>query len=335
MSLHICGTNRKSEKMNQGITKEIQLSMYESMLRQRLLDEKVVELYKKGLIQGIAHPALGQEAVAGGVIATLSKEDLIVSNHRGHGHSLAKGVSERAMFSELFGKESGMCRGRGGSMHSSDMECGVVFSTAIVGGGIPLAVGVALALKMDKKPNCVVCFFGEGACNTGAFHEALNMAAVMKLPIVFICENNQYAISTPTTKSTAGHIYLRGEGYGIPGQLVDGMKVLDVYEATSIAVARAKRGEGPTLIECETYRYTGHGPYDIGLDYRTQEEIDRWKERDPITNFEQILISQNLATPLELQEIRDRVRQIVEEAVQFAQNSPYPPKEQLSDYVWA
>jgi TPP-dependent pyruvate/acetoin dehydrogenase alpha subunit len=317
------------------ITKEIQLSMYESMLRQRLLDEKVVELYKKGLIQGIAHPCLGQEAIAAGVIANLSKEDLVVSNHRGHGHSLAKGVSERAMLSELFGKETGMCRGLGGSMHSSDMECGVVFSTAIVGGGIPLAVGVALALKMDKKPNCVVCFFGDGACNTGAFHEALNMAAVWKLPILFVCENNQYAVSTPITKSTAGHIYLRAEGYGIPGQLVNGMKVLDVYEAASIAIARAKRGEGPTLMECETYRYTGHGPYDIGLDYRTQEEIDRWKARDPITTFEQKLIAQNLATAMELQGIRDRVRQRVEEAVQFAQNSAYPPKEHLSDYVWA
>jgi pyruvate dehydrogenase E1 component alpha subunit len=321
--------------MNQIITKEIQLSMYESMLRQRLLDEKVVELYKKGLIQGIAHPGLGQEAVAAGVIANLSQEDLIVSNHRGHGHSLAKGVSERAMFSELFGKETGMCRGLGGSMHSSEMECGVVFSTAIVGGGIPLAVGVALALKMDKKPNCVVCFFGDGACNTGAFHEALNMAAVWKLPVVFVCENNQYAVSTPITKSTAGHIYLRGEGYGIPGQLVNGMEVLDVYEAASTTITRAKRGEGPTLMECETYRYTGHGPYDIGLDYRTQEEIDLWKARDPITSFEQKLISQNLATALELQEIRERVREKVEEAVQFAQNSPYPPKGQLSQYVWA
>ena len=321
--------------MSSAIAREIQLSMYESMLKQRLLDEKVVELYKKGLIQGIAHPCLGQEAVAAGVIANLSKEDLVVSNHRGHGHSLAKGVSERAMLSELFGKETGMCRGLGGSMHSSDMECGVVFSTAIVGGGIPLAVGVALALKMDKKPNCVVCFFGDGACNTGAFHEALNMAAVWQLPVVFVCENNQYAVSTPITKSTAGHIYLRGEGYGIPGQLVNGMKVLDVYDAASTAITRAKRGEGPTLIECETYRYTGHGPYDIGLDYRTQEEIDRWKARDPITSFEQKLITQNLATTQELQGIRDRVRQRVEEAVQFAQSSPYPSKEQLSEYVWA
>jgi pyruvate dehydrogenase E1 component alpha subunit len=309
--------------------------MYESMLKQRLLDEKVVELYKKGLIQGIAHPCLGQEAVSTGVMANLSKEDLVVSNHRGHGHSLAKGVSERAMLSELFGKETGMCRGFGGSMHSSDLECGVVFSTAIVGGGIPLAVGVALALKMDKKPNCVVCFFGDGACNTGAFHEALNMAAVWHLPVVFVCENNQYAVSTSIAKSTAGHIYLRGEGYGIPGQLVNGMKVLDVYKAASTAVNRAKNGEGPTLIECETYRYTGHGPYDIGLDYRSQEEIDRWKARDPITTFEQKLISQNLATTQDLQAIRVRAQQRVEEAVQFAQASPYPSKEQLSEHVWA
>jgi len=317
------------------IPKETQLSMYESMLKQRLLDEKVVELYKKGLIRGIAHPCLGQEAVAAGVIANLSKEDLVVSNHRGHGHSLAKGVSERALLSELFGKETGMCRGIGGSMHSSDMECGMVFSTAIVGGGIPLAVGVALALKMDKKPNCVVCFFGDGASNTGAFHEGLNMAAIWKLPIVFVCENNQYAVSTPVAKSTSGHLYLRGEGYGIPGKRADGMNVLDVYDVASAAVARAKRGEGPTLIECETYRYTGHGPYDIGLDYRTQEEIDNWKTRDPIRNFEQELIRQNLASMDELQEIRNRASQRVEEAVQFAQKSPALSNDRLGEFVWS
>jgi TPP-dependent pyruvate/acetoin dehydrogenase alpha subunit len=320
--------------MESRVPRDIQLSMYESMLKQRLLDEKVVELYKKGLIQGIAHPCLGQEAVAAGVIANLSRDDLVVSNHRGHGHSVVKGVPERAILSELLGKETGMCRGFGGSMHSSDLECGVVFSTAIVGGGIPLAVGVALALKMDKKPNCVVCFFGDGACNTGAFHEALNMAAVWRLPVIFVCENNQYAVSTPVAKSTAGHIYLRGEGYGIPGQLVNGMKVLDVYEAASTAITRAKSGEGPTLLECETYRFTGHGPYDIGLDYRSQEEIDRWKARDPITSFEHKLIAQNLATPQEFQTIRERARQRVDEAVQFAQASPYPLKDQLSEHVW-
>jgi len=317
------------------LPRDLQLSIYENMLKQRFLDEKVVDLYKKGLIQGIAHPCLGQEAVAAGVIANLDREDLVVSNHRGHGHSLVKGVSERAMLSELLGKETGMCRGFGGSMHSSDLECGVVFSTAIVGGGIPLAVGVALALRMDKKPNCVVCFFGDGACNTGAFHEALNMAAVWHLPVIFVCENNQYAVSTPVSKSTAGHIYIRGEAYGIPGQLVNGMKVLDVYGAASTAVSRAKRGEGPTLLECETYRYTGHGPYDIGLDYRSQDEIDRWKARDPITSFEQFLVSQNLASSQDLQAVRERVRVRVEDAVQFAQASPYPSMDQLAKYVWA
>jgi len=321
--------------METRISKQIHLSLYESMTRQRLLDEKVVELYKKGLIQGIAHPCLGQEAIAAGVIANLARDDLIVSNHRGHGHSLAKGVSERAILSELLGKKTGMCQGLGGSMHSSDMGCGVVFSTAIVGGGIPLAVGVALALKMDKKPNCVACFFGDGACNTGAFHEALNLAAIWKLPVVFVCENNQYAVSTPVTKSTAGRIYLRSEAYGIRGQLVNGMSVMDVYGAAATAIASAKSGDGPTLLECETYRYTGHGPYDIGLEYRTQEEIDRWKTRDPITSFEQKLIAQKLVTSQELERIRDQARQRIEEAVKFALASPYPSEEQLSKDVWA
>jgi TPP-dependent pyruvate/acetoin dehydrogenase alpha subunit len=310
------------------------LSLYECMLRIRLLDEKVVDLYKKGQIQGLAHPYMGQEAVAAGVIANLTKEDLVVSNHRGHGHSLAKGISERAILSELFGKETGMCLGLGGSMHSSDLARGLVFSTAIVGGGIPIAVGVALALKMDKKPDCVVCFFGDGACNTGAFHEALNMAAIWRLPVVFVCENNQYAVTTSVTRSTAGHIYLRGEGYGIPGTLVNGMEVLDVCDAASAAIARAKKREGPTLIECETYRYSGHGPYDIGLDYRTREEIDLWKARDPIKSFEQKLVAQNMITAQELERIREQALERIEDAVQFAQTSPYHSEKRLSDYVW-
>ena len=321
--------------MQTQIPKDIQLSMYEIMVRQRLLDEKVVELYKQGLISGIAHPCLGQEAVAAGVIANLNAEDLVVSNHRGHGHSIAKGVSERALLSELFGKETGMCKGIGGSMHSSDMDVGMVFSTAIVGGGIPLAVGIALALKMDKRPNCVVSFFGDGASNTGAFHEGVNMAAAWKLPVLFVCENNQYAVSVPVAKSTAGHVYLRAQGYGIPGQLVDGMDVLDVYNAALTAVTRAKRGEGPTILECITYRYTGHGPYDIGLDYRTQEEIDKWKQRDPIKNFENKLITENIANVESLQEIRKKAAERLEEAVQFARKSSFLPTERLREFVWA
>jgi len=305
------------------------------MLRQRALEERVAELYKEGLIPGLAHPYIGQEAVAAGVCAALEKGDLIVSNHRGHGHSIAKGVSEQAIFSELMGKDTGMCLGLGGSMHSTDLQAGVVFSTAIVGGGIPLSVGVALALKMDKKANCVVCFFGDGATNTGAFHEALNLAAVWKLPVVFVCENNQYAVSVPVSKSTSARIFQRAQAYGIPGRFADGMNVLDVYAAATEAVSRAKKGEGPTLIECETYRYRGHGIYDSGLDYRTQEEINEWMSRDPIRALQQKLTTDKTATTEELEAIHSNVKSRVDEAVRFARDRPYPSEDLLTRFVWA
>lgn len=317
------------------IPRQILLSLYESMARQRALEEKVVALYKKGLIPGLAHSYIGQEAVAAGVCGTLQKEDLIVSNHRGHGHSVAKGVTEQAILSELMGKDAGMCLGLGGSMHSTDLNAGVIFSTAIVGGGIPLSVGVALALTMDHKQNCVACFFGDGAANTGAFHEGINLASVWKLPVIFVCENNQYAVSTPVSKSTAAPIADRGRGYGISSQTVDGMNVLDVYEAALEAVARARRGDGPTLLECTTYRYRGHGVYDIGLDYRTQEEIDQWMSRDPIVQLEKRLISENIASAGELEAIRLKITNKVEEAAQFALDRPYPSRDILTRYVWA
>ena len=300
-----------------------------------MLEEEVVELFKQGLIPGLAHPYIGQEAVAAGVCAALGEGDLVVSNHRGHGHSVAKGIPERAILSELMGKDAGMCLGLGGSMHSTDLQAGVIFSTAIVGGGIPLAVGVALALQMDKKTNCVVCFFGDGATNTGAFHEALNLAAVWKLPVVFVCENNQYAVSVPVSKSTSASIAQRGQAYGIPGLSANGMNVLEVYEAASQAVSRAKKGEGPTLMECETYRYKGHGVYDSGLDYRTQQEVDEWMKRDPIQTFERKLTTENLATVEELEAIRSKVKSRLAEAVAFAKNRPYPPNDLLGKFVWA
>jgi len=311
------------------------LSMYESMVRQRTLEEKVVELFKAGFIPGLAHPYMGQEAVAAGVSAALEKGDLVVSNHRGHGHSVARGVPEEAILSELMGKDAGMCLGLGGSMHSTDLEAGVVFSTAIVGGGIPLAAGVGLALKLDHKPNCVVCFFGDGATNTGAFHEGVNLAAVWGLPVVFVCENNQYAVSMPVTRSTLASLVQRGQAHGIPAQSVDGMSVLDVYAAASVAVSRAKKGEGPTFLECRTYRYTGHGAYDTGLDYRTQQEIDEWKARDPIKRFEQKLNVDKLATAEELEKISVESRARIEKAVKFAQDRPYPSTDLLTRFVWA
>jgi TPP-dependent pyruvate/acetoin dehydrogenase alpha subunit len=309
--------------------------MYKSMVRQRTLEEKVVELFKAGFIPGLAHPYMGQEAVAAGVSAALEKGDLVVSNHRGHGHSVARGVPEEAILSELMGKDAGMCLGLGGSMHSTDLEAGVVFSTAIVGGGIPLAAGVGLALKLDHKPNCVICFFGDGATNTGAFHEGVNLAAVWRLPVVFVCENNQYAVSMPVTRSTLASLVQRGQAHGIPAQSVDGMSVLDVYAAASAAVSRAKKGEGPTFLECKTYRYTGHGAYDTGLDYRTQQEIDEWKARDPIKRFEQKLNVEKLATAEELEKISAESRARIEKAVKFAQDRPYPSTDLLTRFVWA
>jgi TPP-dependent pyruvate/acetoin dehydrogenase alpha subunit len=309
--------------------------MYKSMVRQRTLEEKVVELFKAGFIPGLAHPYMGQEAVAAGVSAALEKGDLVVSNHRGHGHSVARGVPEEAILSELMGKDAGMCLGLGGSMHSTDLEAGVVFSTAIVGGGIPLAAGVGLALKLDHKPNCVICFFGDGATNTGAFHEGVNLAAVWRLPVVFVCENNQYAVSMPVTRSTLASLVQRGQAHGIPAQSVDGMSVLDVYAAASAAVSRAKKGEGPTFLECKTYRYTGHGAYDTGLDYRTQQEIDEWKARDPIKRFEQKLNVEKLATAEELEKISAESRARIEKAVKFAQGRPYPSTDLLTRFVWA
>jgi TPP-dependent pyruvate/acetoin dehydrogenase alpha subunit len=309
--------------------------MYESMLSQRMLEEEVIELFKQGLIPGLAHPYIGQEAVAAGVCASLGKGDLVVSNHRGHGHSVAKGIPERTILSELMGKDAGMCLGLGGSMHSTDLEAGVIFSTAIVGGGIPLAVGVALALQMDKKANCVVCFFGDGATNTGAFHEALNLAAVWKLPVVFVCENNHYAVSIPVSKSTSASIVQRAQAYGILGLFANGMNVLDVYAVSSEAVLRAKKGEGPTLLECETYRYKGHGVYDSGLDYRTQQEVDEWMQRDPIRTFERKLTDDRLATVEELHSVRDKVKSRLAEAVAFAKDRPYPSDDLLTRFVWA
>ncbi len=323
--------------MENQLPRETQLSMYESMLKQRFLDEKVVELFRKGQIAGIAHPCIGQEAVAAGVCEVLEKTDVVVSNHRGHGHSVAKGVPEEAILSELLGRDTGVCSGLGGSMHASDMSCGLLFSTAIVGGGIPIAVGAGLALKMSKKKNCVVCFFGDGAVNTGAFHEGLNMAAVLKLPVVFVCENNQYAISTPVTHSLGQGVAIgdRGRAYGMVGQTVDGMSVLEVYKSALAAVTRAEKGEGPTLLEYVTYRYTGHGPYDLGLDYRTQEEIDKWKARDPIRNFELELVAKKVATQKELEAIRNRTSARIMEATQFALGRPYPSPDLLTKFAWA
>jgi pyruvate dehydrogenase E1 component alpha subunit len=273
-------------------------------------------------MHGTMHLSIGQEAVATGVCAALRKTDFITSTHRGHSHCIAKGADLTRMMAELLAKQTGYCRGRGGSMHIADVETGNLGANGIVAGGIPIAAGAALAQKMKGLDNVVVSFFGDGATNEGAFHEALNLAAVWELPVVFVCENNKYGMSNSTEKSMKiENISERGAAYGIPGVTVDGNDVDEVYEAAKVAVDRARAGQGPTLIECLTYRHKGHSKSDKNL-YRTKEEIEQWKTKDPIGRFETKLVDAGTMTQAEVDEVSETVRNSVRTAIQDASNAP-------------
>lgn len=301
----------------------------------RRFEEGAEQAYMRGLVHGTMHLSIGQEASAVGVGINLQAEDCITSTHRGHGHCIAKGAEPKYMFAEFFGKDTGYCRGRGGSMHIADVAGGNLGANGIVGGGIPIAVGAALALKQMKKPNVVVCFFGDGANNEGAFHEGLNMAAIWKLPVVFVCENNKYGMSTSTERSTAvKQISTRALAYNMPGVTVDGNTFADVADAASEAIERARGGGGPTLIECLTYRHRGHSKSDRNR-YRTKEEIESWVERDPIGILEQDLLRHGLIEQAEVDAIMKSVDQEIEAAVEFARDSPSPELSTLTDFVYA
>jgi pyruvate dehydrogenase E1 component alpha subunit len=317
------------------LSKEEFIFLYKKMLEIRRFEEKVVELYALGKIPGVAHPYIGEEAVAVGVCSVLKNDDYILSNHRGHGHSIAKGVPSKYILAELLGKETGVCRGIGGSMHNTYLETGVLFSTAIVGGNIPIGTGVGLAISIKKADNVVVCFFGDGAANTGAFHEGINLAALWKLPVIFVCENNAYAVSTHVSKATsAKNIADRGIAYNIPGKIVDGMDVLAVRQAALEAVERARKKEGPTLLECKTYRYKGHGMYDIGLTYRTKGEIEEWIKKCCIIRLREKMLNENIATDTELNEVDKAVEAIVEDAIKFADESNFPSWELMTKRLY-
>jgi len=299
----------------------------------RRFEEKAEESYTRGLIHGTMHLSIGQEASAVGVCAALREDDQITSTHRGHGHCIAKGAEVGRMFAEFFGKEAGYCRGRGGSMHIADVAGGNLGANGIVGGGIPIAVGAALANARLKTGRVVVSFFGDGANNEGAFHEALNMAAIWSLPVVFVCENNGYGMSTSTERSTAVRsVADRAGAYAMPGCSVDGNAVSEVLEATHRAVERAREGQGPTLIECRTYRWRGHSKSDRNR-YRTKQEIDSWVERDPIARFERELIEWGHADPNEVQAIAERVEQEIEAGIRFATEAAEPSLDELCAYV--
>jgi acetoin:2,6-dichlorophenolindophenol oxidoreductase subunit alpha len=295
----------------------------------RRFEEMAEESYIRGLTHGTMHLAVGQEASAVGICLDLTDRDYMTSTHRGHGHCIGKGAEVKYMFAEFFGKEEGYCRGRGGSMHIADVATGNLGANGIVGGGLPLATGAALAIKQRKGNDVAVCFFGDGANNEGAFHESANMAAVWKLPVIYVCENNQYGMSVSTARSTAvTDVAIRAAAYAMPGTIVDGNRIADVNEAMAEAIARARRGEGPSLIECKTYRTKGHSRSDRNR-YRTKEEIEEWKLKDPLPMFETELQSYGIFTEAEIGEVRNEVESDVEAGFAFAQAGTNPTPDTL------
>ncbi len=320
------------------VEKELLIVMYEKMLMIRKFEEKVEELHIKGILPGLKHLYIGEEAVAVGVISSLNESDFIMSTHRGHGHCIAKGADIKKMMAELFGKKTGYCHGKGGSMHISDFDIGVLGADGIVGANIPIVGGAALAAKMRGTSQVMVSFFGEAAVNTGIFNEGVNLAAVWKVPAIFVCENNLYAISVAQQRSTViQDVAKRAAGYGIPGITVDGMDVVKVYEAANKAIKRARNGGGPTLIECKTYRFRGHyaGEGDRERTYRSSEEVQEWMKRCPIKNFKSQLITKGILTEQRSADIEKNIILEIEGAVKFGQESSYPePEEALEDLYY-
>jgi pyruvate dehydrogenase E1 component alpha subunit len=319
------------------LPKETLVDLYARMLKIRKFEEKTAELFAQGLIPGLVHLYIGEEAVAVGVCANLRKEDYVVSTHRGHGHLIAKGGDLKRMFAELLGKKTGYSKGRGGSMHMVIPELGVMGSSGIVGAGIPIATGLGLAIDVKQTDQVVACFFGDGASNTGTFHEGINMAAAWKLPLIFVCENNLYAISVPFKKVTPiENVADRAVAYGIPGIIVDGMNVIAVYKAVQEAVSRAREGKGPTLIECKTYRFRGHyeGDPKKGATYRTEDEMSAWEKKCPIANFKTKLIEKGVLTENEAEDIIQKCIKEIEDAVKFAMESPYPSPDEILENLF-
>ena len=318
-----------SDCMEQELDGETLKRMYKKMCLIRQFEENMNSLYQRDLAYGGMHLSAGEEAIAVGTCFNLTREDKIITNHRGHGHCIAKGADIKKMMAELLSRKTGLCKGNGGSMHITDMSIGILGAQGIVGGGICIAVGSGMTSKLQKKGNVTVCFFGDGAANTGSFHEGLNMASVMKLPILYICENNQYGMSVPFKKScNIENIASRAVGYGMPGEVVDGNNVIDVYNAVHRAYVRAKNGEGPTLIECKTYRWYGHMVGDPGI-YRPKEEVMEWKAKDPLIWLEKYLIDNRIITIEDVNEIKQISKKIIEEANEYALNSPEPTFEDM------
>jgi acetoin:2,6-dichlorophenolindophenol oxidoreductase subunit alpha len=299
-----------------------------------MFEERVAELFAEGIIPGFVHLYIGEEAVATGVCANLRATDYITSTHRGHGHLISKGGDVRLMMAELLGKKTGYCKGKGGSMHIADVELGILGANGIVGGGPPLATGAALAVHYQGRDDVAICFFGDGASNQGTTHEAMNLATCWKLPVVFVNENNLYGISSCTINSMCvADIADRAAAYDMPGMVVDGNDVVAVYEAAFEAIKRARQGEGPSLIECKTYRHRGHFEGDPCV-YRDEDELAEWKAKDPLTRFEKKLMEVGLLDAGKVQAIKNATAEDLAAAVKFAQESPFPDPSEVTEDVY-
>lgn len=321
--------------MSPDLLKETLVGILKKMLEIRVFEEKVFDLYAQNLVPGTIHLYAGEEAVAVGVCTSLRKDDYIISTHRGHGHCIAKGADLKRTMAEILGKETGYCKGKGGSMHIADFNIGMLGATAVVGAGLPIAVGAALSAQLRKTDQVVACFFGEGASNQGTFHESINLAATWKLPVIFVCENNLYAMGTRQSRVMAiENVADRAGAYGIPGVVVNGNDVLAVYDVACDAVKRARSGGGPTLIECKTYRHKGHSRVDAAK-YRPKEEVDQWLAKDPLKTLKERLLQTNTLNEGEIQKIEKEVSAEIEDAVKFAVDSQYPAPEEALEDVYA
>ena len=316
------------------VSQEELLSMYEDMITIREFERQVDKFIKRGEITGTTHLYIGEEAIAVGACSALKDDDYITSTHRGHGHCLAKGANVNEMMAELFGRKSGICKGRGGSLHICDMSTHNLGANGIVGSGIPIAVGAGLTMKMKDRDEVVLAFFGDGAINRGAFHESVNLASIWDLPVIFLCENNQYGMSVSIDYAASpDDLSVRAEAYDIPGETIDGNDIETVYDAVKESAERARDGQGPSLLVAETYRYKGHSKSDNRA-YRTEEEEQRWKDKDPIDRFEKYLKEQGFEEE-KFEEIRDKVDEKIENAVEFSRESEFPSEDDIDKYVYA
>ncbi|MCL4417702.1 MAG: thiamine pyrophosphate-dependent dehydrogenase E1 component subunit alpha [Actinobacteria bacterium] len=326
--------NLKKVMVNKDLNKKKLLSLYEVMIKIRYFEEKILDLFLQGKLPGTLHLYNGQEAISAGVCSNLRNDDYIIGTHRPHGCCIAKGVSINSIMAEIFGKKTGCCKGKGGSMHIGDINVGAVTSIAIVGAGIPIACGLGLACKLKGNDNVTVTFFGDGASNEGAFHEALNLAAIKNLPVIFVCENNLYGYSTHISKAMKiKNISQRASSYGIQGFTVNGNDVIAVYESAKEAIDRARKGNGPTLLEYKTYRILGHSRSDPGK-YRSAEEVKMWISRDPIKLYRSQLLMDNIFESMEIDIIEKKVKKEIDEAVLFAEISPNPSPIDLYEHVY-